>query len=76
MSHQVADEAEVGDGEQGRADIEGDAVEGRHIHHHKVHVDGAHHQDDQTSADLPHAANTTPTVIQRRSQNTAEYSTD
>lgn len=60
MAHQVEDEAEIGDGEQGREDVEDGVVEVRHIHHHKVHVDGAHHHYDQTSTDLPHAANTKP----------------
>lgn len=60
VPHQVEDEAEIGEGEDGGEDVEDGVVECKHIHHHKVDVDGAHPQDEQTPADLPHAANTTP----------------
>lgn len=60
MAHQVEDEAEIGEREDGGEDVEDGVVECKHIHHHKVDVDGAHPQDEQTPADLPHAANTTP----------------
>ena len=52
-TYQVADEAEVGYGDDGCQHIEPHAGKAGHVHDHKVHVDGTHHQDDASPSDLP-----------------------
>lgn len=53
MTHQVAYKAQIGDGEQSNQDVEPNAVQRRHIDHHKVYVDRTNQQDDDAAADLP-----------------------
>lgn len=52
-THQVAHEAQVCDGKEGGEDVEGHIVECCDVHHHEIHINGTHHQDDHTTADLP-----------------------
>lgn len=53
-TYQVTHKAEVGHREEGSEDVQQHAVQRRHVNHHKVHVDGTDHQDDDATRNLPH----------------------